>query len=517
MTAPVISDRPDQRVLILAPSGRDAALLRDALIRAGALVHICTGSAELGLEFRNGAGAIVLTEEALDRASMDEVRCAINTQATWSDVPVIVLMSNRTPNEERVVVEGLQILGNVTVLVRPVGSTVLLNAVLSALRARDRQYDVRDYLTKLEDSNRAKDEFVAMLAHELRNPLGAMRFAVEVLASNSTNSENVHRSRDVVDRQIRRLTRMLDELLDASRVAQRKIHLNVAPVDLVRCAEDSIAAVRPLFVERGVELGCDLPEAQVPVNADADRIVQVIDNLLTNAAKYTPQGGNVRVSIRQHEGDVILTVADNGIGIAPDDLGRIFELFVQVSPLIDRSQGGLGLGLTIARGIVELHGGTLTAQSEGAGRGTRFILQLPVGSAVHGGAPRTILRPPPRRRRVLVAEDNEDARQTLRLLLELQGHEVHDAANGTTAVEAALAEKPEIGIIDIGLPGLNGYEVARKLRTQFGDQLRLIALTGYSQMTTRSHAVAAGFDAFLVKPVNPEELARALEAPERPE
>ena len=505
-------DRTDERVLILAPAGRDAELLGLALAQASMPAHVCSSPTDDCYELYTGAGAIVLTEEALDEARLRELVRGIEAQPTWSDVPVIVLMSSRAPRQERTAIEGLDVLGNVTVLLRPVSGTVFVNAARSALRARRRQHEVRGNLRKLEDSNRAKDEFVAMLAHELRNPLGAMRFAMEVLGSGKANADSIERSHAVMDRQIRRLTRMLDDLLDASRFAQRKVQLKRAPVDLVRCAEDSVSSVQPLFSERRIELSSDLPRARVQVEADADRLVQVIDNLLTNSAKYTPAGGKTKVSVRKEDGEAVLSVSDSGIGIADEDLERVFEVFAQVTPPIDRSQGGLGLGLTIARGIAELHGGTLTAESDGRGHGTTFTLRLPITDGAGAKAPQPSAPRRHKSRRVLVAEDNDDARETLRVMLELQGHTVSGAADGIAAVEAAIAEKPQVGIIDIGLPGLDGYEVARKLRRRFGRELRLIALTGYGQPEARTIATSAGFDAFLVKPVDPDELARALEA-----
>jgi len=247
------------------------------------------------------------------------------------------------------------------------------------------------------------------------------------------------------------------------------------------------------------------------LRADSDRLVQIVDNLLTNAVKYTAPKGVTKVSVRQEQADAVLVVEDDGVGVDPEDLERIFELFAQVTPPIDRSKGGLGLGLTIARGLAELHGGTLTAESRGHGHGARFTLRLPLTDG--RPAPKTA-KPPVRKRHkrnVLLAEDNRDAREALRLMLELQGHVVRAAPDGAAALAAALAEKPQVGIIDIGLPGLDGYELARRLRNRFGEALRLIALTGYGQPETRAIAAAAGFDKFLVKPVDPEELARALE------
>ena len=511
MISSAMDEQQDERVLILAPAGRDAALLALALARAGVTAHVCLNAAEISRGVDEGAGMVLLTEESLDRAGVDEIRRGIGAQPAWSDIPVMALLSGRSPSEEREAVHSLDVLGNVSVLVRPVGTTVFVNSVRSALRARRRQYELRDYVQKLEESNRAKDEFVAMLAHELRNPLGAIRFAVEVLGSDKATEDSARRSRAVIDRQIGRLSRMLDDLLDASRVAQRKIQLKRGATDLVRCAEESIASIRPVFAERRVELSSALPRAHVVIDADPDRTVQIIDNLLTNAAKYTPAGGTAKLTVRQADTEAILEVEDDGIGLASQDLERIFEVFTQVAPPIDRSQGGLGLGLSIARGLAELHGGTLTAASAGLGKGTKFTLRLPIGAAIFEDTPQQ--RPPPRRscRRVLLAEDNADARQTLRAMLELQGHTVRDAPDGIAALDVALDEMPQVGIIDIGLPGLDGYEVAKRLRRRFGGRLRLIALTGYGQAEARSTAAAAGFDAFLVKPVDPDELARALE------
>ena len=364
-----------------------------------------------------------------------------------------------------------------------------------------------------EAANRAKDEFLAMLAHELRNPLAPMTIAMHTIRRQADSDPMVGRARDVVERQVQHLARLLDDLLDVSQFTRDRIRLRPQPVTLGAIVAGAVEAARGLIDERKHVLSVSMPEAPLWLEGDPTRLVQVVSNLLNNAAKYTAPGGQISVAAC-HQGDqVVLRVRDSGIGIAPDMLRRVFEPFIQGNPSLARSAGGLGVGLTLAQTLVELHGGTLTASSDGTGCGSEFVVQLPPGRgpdrspAVADEAPG-----PVRPRHIILVEDNEDLREMLRTALESDGHRIEVARDGLEGLDIAMATAPDVALIDIGLPGLDGYEVAARLRAAFGNRMALIALTGYGQPADRRRVEEAGFDAHLIKPVSHEELSRLLAA-----
>jgi signal transduction histidine kinase len=368
--------------------------------------------------------------------------------------------------------------------------------------------DARAERERAESENRTKDEFLAMLAHELRNPLGAIAGAVQVLETVGRQDDPSLRARAVIVRQVGHLARLIDDLLDVGRLATGKITLTRQPVDLADLVHRSIA-VRSS--DRRLDKRVEVTTEPVWIDADPVRIEQVITNLLGNAVKYTLDGGRIRVSVSADGDSAVFRVEDNGMGIAPDLLPRIFDLFVQGQQTLDRSRGGLGIGLTLARRLVELHGGTLRAASDGPGRGSVFTVRLQAIPAPE----KTAADPSPdgqtKRRRVLIIEDNADSREMYRKVLELEGHEVLEAADAARGLELLKCEQPEIAFIDIGLPGLNGYEVARRFRAEAGvRKVMLVALTGYGSLTDRERSREAGFDHHLVKPVSREMLRTLL-------
>ena len=352
-----------------------------------------------------------------------------------------------------------------------------------------------------EAANRGKDQFLAMLGHELRNPLSAISNAVALGDRVDAGSELAVRARDVVRRQLGNLRRLVDDLLDVARVTTGKIALQSTPLELTAVVRRSIAALKDArrLADHEVQLALD----QAWVCADDTRLEQIVCNLVENAAKYTPPGGNIRVSVRREDANAVLEVSDTGRGISADLLPRVFDLFTQDERTLDRSQGGLGLGLSLVRRLVELHHGTVTAASEGPGKGATFVVRLPqIEAPVFVAAPTQSAPARTKRRRILVIEDNVDGRDALKELLQGQGHEVHTAGDGPAGVEEALAVSPEVVLIDIGLPGFDGYEVARRLRASTqGKHLKLIALTGYGQEEDVKRARDVGFDDYLVKPV----------------
>ena len=361
-----------------------------------------------------------------------------------------------------------------------------------------------------EAANRAKDQFLSMLSHELRNPLGVILNAVEVLDQTGSSEQGPVRVRAIIRRQARHLGRLLDDLLDLARVGRGKIELQQRPLDLADVVSTASEDHRSKIELAGISLTVSLPAEIIAVKGDRTRLVQTIGNLLDNARKWTAAGGHISVSLQQGGQVAEMRVRDTGIGIAPQMRERIFDLFWQGQSSSDRSAGGLGIGLTLVRRLVDLHGGTVEAVSEGAGCGSEFIVRLPVAKAPVYDEPKTEAPIRAASNRVLLIEDNADARDMARLGLELLGQTVSTASNGETGIQMALADPPDAVIVDIGLPGLDGYEVGRRLREALGDCIRLVALTGYGQPEDRRRVRDAGFDVHLVKPVVPADMLRAL-------
>ena len=359
-----------------------------------------------------------------------------------------------------------------------------------------------------EAANHAKDEFLAMLSHELRNPLAAIGNATQALVEFEGQHSFAGRAVEIIKRQTRHLTRLVDDLLDVGRVTAGKVVLTRERVNLADAVERSLAACAD--AGRLQDHRTDVELAPVWVNADPDRLSQVIDNLLTNAIKYTPARGLIRVQTLVEGDQAVLRVQDSGIGIASDLLPRVFDLFTQGQRSLDRAQGGLGIGLTLVRRLVELHGGRVAAASDGPSKGSTFIVRLPRAEPRRTDqSPPATIAPTPSAKRILIIEDDADGREALRMQLLMAGHEVHEAKDGESGIEISQRVRPDVVILDVGLPGLDGYEVARRLkRTQSCP--RLVAVTGYGQPEDRQRARTAGFDKHLTKPVDPNELQRAL-------
>jgi signal transduction histidine kinase len=369
----------------------------------------------------------------------------------------------------------------------------------------------------LQDANRRKDEFLAMLSHELRNPLAPIRNAVEVIRRLAPPDPKLTMARDVVDRQVSLLARLVEELLDVSRISQGKIALKREPVDLGRIIAHSVETARPLIDVRGQALSVSVPTAPVWLSADFARLSQVVANLLNNASKYTGEGGRIELVASAGEGEATIVVRDNGAGIERELLEKVFDLFVQGERALDRGQGGLGIGLTLVKRLVELHQGQVAAASDGPGRGATFTVTLPCISAVESPKTQQAAKPagPSHEvygRRVLVVDDNVDAAESTAAFLRLEGHEVKAVHDGLQALASLKVFDPHVVVLDIGLPGIDGYAVARQLRER-GDtnHVLLIALTGYGQKEDRARAASAGFDYHFVKPADPRDIQAAIE------
>ena len=386
----------------------------------------------------------------------------------------------------------------------------LANHAAIGIRNAQRFQQERTARQDAEASSRTKDEFLAMLGHELRNPLAAIGSAIAVLNRLGGGDERSMHSREVITRQVAHLRELMDDLLDVGRVMTGKIILSPQIVDLseLACRGWAVLESTGMFTQHKVRLETE----PVWVNADETRIAQVIDNLITNAVKYTPAGGSVMMAVLCEGEDAVIRVADTGIGISPTLLPRIFDLFVQGELTRDRAKGGLGIGLTLVKRLVEMHGGSVAACSEGPGRGSAFTVRLPrlavPAETVATGPTPTVARGA---RRVLLVEDSADVRRMLRLRLELDGHEVHEAEDGITGLGEAFRLQPDVAVIDIGLPGLDGWELARQLRaTEAGRRMILVAISGYGQLEDQQLSREAGFDVHLVKPVDLDTLTEAI-------
>ncbi len=385
---------------------------------------------------------------------------------------------------------------------------ILFNDITERKRAEARQTELN---ARLLEADRRKDEFLGMLSHELRNPLAPIRNALWILDRAEPTGEQAHRAKDVASRQVAHLTRLVDDLLDVTRIARGKIELRRADVDLAALASRTAEDYRALMLDRGLELTVDLPRAPLIVNGDETRLAQVLGNLLNNAAKFTPGGGRVTLDLRPEDGSAVIRVRDTGAGIEPGLLETMFEPFTQGTQTLARSEGGLGLGLALVRGLVALHGGEVTAASGGSGHGTEVIVTIPLVSRSVGDDRREDETLPARsRRRVLVVDDNQDAAETLAQLIELLGHEAEVTHDGASAIARARARPPDVILCDIGLPGMDGFAVARTLRAGGPAGLRIYAVSGYAQPEDVATAEAAGFNGHLAKPLEPEKLARIL-------
>jgi signal transduction histidine kinase/DNA-binding response OmpR family regulator len=382
--------------------------------------------------------------------------------------------------------------------------------------ALDNALLVRD----IQENDRRKNEFLAMLAHELRNPLAPVRSAVHVLHLRGPSMPELDWAREVIDRQVTHLVRLVDDLLDVSRITRGKIRLQPEPTEAAAVVASAVETSRPVIEGHQHQLTVTLPEGPVRLNADPARLAQVLANLLNNAAKYTPEGGRIWLTVERQEAEAVFRVRDSGMGIPREMLGKVFDLFTQIDSSLDRAQGGLGIGLTMVRRLVELHGGSVQALSDGPGKGAEFVIRLPA-LVEDRGAAASEERPAPdvpcRACRVLVVDDNIDAAESLARLLRLHGHEVRLAFNGASALEVARVFRCEAVVLDIGLPGMDGYEVARRLRAdpETRDVL-LIAASGYGQEEDRAMSHEAGFNHHLVKPVDYAALERLLPASPRP-
>lgn len=496
----------DRRLLFLAATSRDAATTEAMLASLGIHVTVCRTFETLLQEIQTGCGAVLLAEEAASSSHNVALRSALAAQPPWSDLPILLL--TRPGADSAQSGEAARTFGNVTLLERPLRVATLVTSVRTALRARDRQYQLREHLferLRAEEALRLvdhrKDEFLATLGHELRNPLAPLLTALHLLKTSRAQDPTVARTIGVMERQISHLMRLVNDLLEVSRITRGLIHLEREHIDLTYVVQAAIDTSRPLIDAARHTLSVDLPSEPMTVYGDAVRLTQAFANLLTNAAKYTNAGGNIWVRARNDSGMAVVSIRDNGIGIAGDQIASVFEMFTQVDRSSRLAQGGLGIGLTLVRSLVGLHGGHVRAQSQGAGTGSEFIVELPSVAAPAPAAGQVKELEAFPSSRVLVVDDNCDSADTLGALLSTLGAIVSVVYTGRAALEALDTFDPDVVILDIGMPEMDGYDVARRIRARPDcAHVLLIALTGWGQEHDRARAGSAGFDHHVVKP-----------------
>ena len=394
---------------------------------------------------------------------------------------------------------------------RPIAFATVSQDVTERKRLED---NLRRLAADLSEADRRKNEFLAMLAHELRNPLAPISNAARALYLGAGDAETVRSAAEMLERQVGQMTRLVDDLLDVSRITRGTIELRKERVELAPIVNQAVEAVRALYKGMNHELTITFPPRPIHLDGDAARLTQVIGNLLNNACKFTDSGGHVWLTIEQDREQAVIRVRDNGIGVDAEQLPRLFDMFAQVDTSLERSRDGLGLGLTLVKSLVGLHGGTVEAHSEGLGRGSEFVVRLPIlveTSTPASPPPVTDRTPVVGRRRILIVDDHEDGAESLAMLLQFVGHETHKARDGVEAIDAAERLRPDAVLLDIGLPGLNGYEVCRRIRQEpWGKHMVIVALTGWGQEEDRHRSREAGFNTHIVKPVNHEVLLKLL-------
>jgi len=499
----------EQRILIYAPAGQDAALAGTVLAGSAIASHACRSPGELAEQLALGAGGVLTVDEALHAGVYSVLDAYARQQPDWSDLPII-LLTHAGP-DSLPLRQAIATLGNLTLLERPVHILTLITSVHAMLRARQRQYQVRE-------TQRRKDEFLASLGHELRNPLAPIKSSVALLRHLFPASEQVGKVSDVIERQVTHLTRLVDDLLDVARITSGKVSLQRKDFELQQVLEHVTELCQPAASSRHIRITRALPPHAVTLHADYARVVQIFANIVSNAVKFTPDGGHIHIAARQAQGQLQVVIEDNGIGIEPDAIARIFSMFEQGRTVAGEMTSGLGIGLSLARQFAEMHGGGIDASSDGPGRGSRFIVTLPASASdtpattphsTGSDTPADAHQP----LQVLVVDDNRDAADTLQNLFQLEGYAAKVAYGGAQALAAVDMAWPQLVVMDLGMPDMDGYAAARQIRQRAqGREVLLIALTGWGQGEARTRTEQAGFDHHLTKPVDFAAIAALLHA-----
>ncbi|TFY99456.1 hybrid sensor histidine kinase/response regulator [Ramlibacter henchirensis] len=538
-------------ILIVDDEPRNLAVLETVLDDPGYRLVRATSGEEALLALMAEEFAVLVLDVRMPGMNGFEVAQLVKERKKTSRIPIIFLTAYY--NEDQHILEGYGS-GGADYLHKPVNPSVLRSKVavfaelhrrgraleaanrlllgevaerrraeqrLSELnetldrRVMERTHELEESEARLLDAHRRKDEFLATLAHELRNPLAPVRNAVELLKRAPSDAKRVGWASELIDRQVRSLSRLIDDLMDVSRISRGRIELRQEVVALNDVLADALEAIRPLAHESGHELAVLLPDRKLLVDADRTRLAQAFTNLLNNAVKYTDTGGRIEVGVLVEKDQAVVTVRDSGIGIPPERLDDVFEMFSQVESALSRSRGGLGIGLSLTQRLVQMHGGTIRAYSEGVGRGSRFLVHLPLSKAELSETPHppaTTGQPATGPLRIVVADDNVDAAETLAALLSEMGHEVREVHDGEAAVQAVGSFDPHLLLLDIGMPKMTGYEACSRIRRMPGGERRvLVAVTGWGQPQDLQRSRDAGFDRHLVKPIDPQVLGPLME------
>ena len=517
----------DLRVLVCAPIGRDSELTIELLERASIACLACRSLHDVCERLAEGAGAILLTEEVLGDPRLDALAAALAAQPTWSDISLLLFAGGHRDEAALRTLRKLEILRNVTLLDRPVRTSAVISTVQAALRGRRRQYELRDVLLALqkaradaEEANRLKDEFLATVSHELRTPLNAIMGWVSLLRQARFDPARVASVLEIVERNAKAQAQIVSDVLDISRMITGRVRLNQAPVSLSRVVAEALDTIRPAAAAKGVEIRADMDDSGV-VQADQERLQQVFWNIFSNACKFTPAGGRIEVLLRNAGSWCTFRVTDTGAGIAPEFLPYVFDRFRQADQSFTRAHGGLGLGLAIVKHLVEMHGGEVTAHSEGVGKGATFEIRLPASAPSRLTAP-AISRPAVSDaipdvdfagRLLLVVDDDEATRDLLRTVLTERGARVIAVGNAGEALAQLELEVPWAMVADIGMPGEDGLSMIRRIRQRpavRGGKVPAVALSAYARSEDRQAALTAGFDGFLTKPAMPADVVRAI-------
>ena len=514
------NNHSENRVLVLMPTGRDAALVCATLEKAGIFAEPCVDTDDLTEKLDAGAGAVLLAEEALKKDTLELLAETFAAQPVWSDLPIVLFAGNAKNSEMLAATVGTQF--NATIVERPIRIPILISAVRGALRARERQYQSRNLLNQLEESDHQKDLFLATLSHELRTPLNSILGWIRLLRNNTEKSDLKH-GLEVIERNARTQSEIISDILFVSRIITGKLDLDLEPIELVPVLQAAIEVVLPSIEEKEIRLNTIFDPSIKQINGDDDRLKQVFWNILSNAVKFTPHGGHIDVSAQITGANVKIEISDSGQGIEPEFLPFIFERFRQADSTYTRNVGGLGLGLAIVRHLVKIHGGEVSVRSEGINRGTTFTVILPLlemrqtvsANGNNASEPAQFLdsNDLPKDLRVLLVEDNDDSREMLKFLFAQQNLEVIAVASVAAALEAFDKRPPDILISDIGMPGEDGYSLIRKIRQlapEKGGLVPAIALTGYASTQDRDLAIESGFQEHFSKPIDIDRLVELV-------
>jgi len=523
-------DGVDLRALIYAPIGRDAELTADLLSRAAIASQICRTASEVADLLQDGAGAILLTEEALADPRLNELSAALEAQPAWSDISVLLFAGDDRTAASMRTLQTLEVLRNVTLLDRPLRAAAVVSTVRAALRGRRRQYELRDVLVALhrarseaEQANRLKDEFLATLSHELRTPVNAILGWTSILRDGRVEPDRTAKILDIIERNARAQTQLISDVLDVSRMITGRIRLKLQPTIVGEVVRDAIDTVRPAADSKGVELHVDVGVEPIIVLADRERLQQVFWNLLSNAVKFTPAGGRVDVTASRCDGSLTFVVSDTGIGLSPEFLPFAFDRFRQADQSFTRAHGGLGLGLAIVKHLVEMHGGHVTAASDGVGRGATFTVSMPAavvdalldGDSSGAAAERMQWRRADfSGRRILVVDDDPTTRELLEAMLADCGAKVDTAESAVAALQQFDTAVPSLLVADIGMPNEDGLSLIRRIRQRAqdaGGAVPAVALSAYARAEDRVAAIGAGFNDYIAKPATPDDIIAAVE------